>query len=124
MEKRTTQSQKMKEYWARRKAAIARANVVPTEDIKVTTIRPIPTGPDYKKLYKTASEELKAANDKLAQYEGLIKSYATKAQNAETVLKKATLEYDARIKFILDSVRHCYTAIQLAAQAQSDKGGN
>lgn len=128
MDKRTTQefkensSQRMKNYWQRRREALARAAVIPTGP-KVE-IAPVSTEPNYKKLYAEATAKNKAYEAKIEQYESIVKSYAERTQNAENLLKKATIEYDARIKFMLDAVRHSYTAMQLAAQASTDdKGG-
>lgn len=120
---RETTSQRMKEYWARKRAAIARANVVPTTPNVVEIAKALPAEPNYKKLYHDAMTELKQVKAKNEQYEQLIKSYAENIQNTTNALKKATLEYDARIKFMLDCVRHCYTSMQLAAEATSEKGG-
>ena len=75
--------------------------------------------PDWESMYNNTMKEVIALKEKTTQLENLCKSYATQAENANTALKKATLEYNARIQFMLDSVRHALVAMQLAVNAEN-----
>ena len=75
--------------------------------------------PNYEDMYVNTMKELGAAKEKIAQLENLCKSYAAQTEAANTALKKATLEYNARIQFMLDSARHSLVAMQLAVNAEN-----
>lgn len=83
-------------------------------------------GPDYKTMYLEAIGQNKALENRLAEMEKLCKTYAEKENAAQLNLQKAALEYNARIKYMQDCVRHAYTSMQFAANAVStdtSKGG-
>lgn len=110
---KAAQSKKLKAYWAKKHAAdCVKAQAVAHTDTEVT---------DYKKLYMAEVAKNKTLENKVAEYENICKSYATRVQNAENALKSATLEYNARIKYMLDCSKHAYISMQFAAESKGDK---
>ncbi len=106
-------SERMKAYWKARHAEIPKEQTIVAE---VTVDKT-----DYKKLYVETNNKLIAAENKIAEYENLCKSYAQRMQNAENALKGATLEYNARIKYMLDCSKHAYISMQFAAESKGEK---
>ena len=104
-----------KREWARAKAAKLKADkeIEANKDNLAT---------EYKQM-KAAYETLTA---KYAEMQKICQSYATRATKAEELLQRATLEYNARTKYMLDCVKHAYLSIQFAeASAEKDRlGGN
>ena len=76
--------------------------------------------PNYEQMYKDLQEQLTAAQNKNLQYESLIKSYAEATNKAQMQLKQATLEYNARIQYMLDCAKHSYISMQFAASSAKD----
>lgn len=72
---------------------------------------------NYKKLYEKEVENSKVLQLKLDEYEKIMKSLAEKASQAHNDLQSATLEYNTRIKYMLDCARHSYMSMQFAVQA-------
>lgn len=104
-------SETMKAIWAAKKAA--ETNAVASEPV------------DYKALYLKTSAENTAMQNKIAEYEKLLKSYAERERLANEKLNRATLEYNARNKYMLDCAKHAYISMQFAVAAEdSNKGGN
>mgnify|MGYP003450966721 CR=1 FL=1 len=81
---------------------------------------------DYKAEFIKASKQIQADAVKIAQYEKLISSFAEKENQSKIALQRATLEYNARLKYMLESVKHAYQSIQFAANAinPEEKGAN
>lgn len=77
-------------------------------------------GPDYKQMYLEEVAKNKALENKILEYEKLCKSYADRETNANKNLQRAALEYNARVKYMQDCVRHAYTSIQFAVNAMSE----
>lgn len=77
--------------------------------------------PDYENMYKNAVAEVNRLNEKIVQLENICKNYATQVNVANNNLKKATIEYNARVQYMLDCTKHAFLSMQFAAQA-SDKG--
>lgn len=71
---------------------------------------------NYKKLYEKEVENSKVLQIKLDEYEKIIKSLAEKASQAHNDLQSATLEYNTKIKYMLDCARHAYMSMQFAIQ--------
>ena len=81
--------------------------------------------PDYKTLYTEECAKNKALENKIIEYEKLCKSYSERERQAVETLQRATIEYNARIKYMLDCVKHAHISMQFAvAAANTDKGGN
>lgn len=76
---------------------------------------------NYKKLYEKEVENNKVLLIKLEEYDKIMKSLAEKASQAHNTLKSATLEYNARIKYMLDCVKHAYMSMNFAAKADDTK---
>ena len=111
-EQKAKQSQTMKDLWAIKKAAQNNEQNNAGE-------------PDYKTLYVKTAAELKTAQAKLQEFESICKSYANSAQKAKSDLQRATLEYNARVKYMLDCVKHAHISMQFAVAAvEENKGGN
>lgn len=78
---------------------------------------------NFERLYleeRAKNENLVKENESLKQ---LCKSYATSAEVTERNLQRATLEYNARTKYMLDCVKHAYTSMQFSVNAIEPKGG-
>lgn len=78
---------------------------------------------DYEKLYKEECAKNKTLESKITEYEKLCKSFSEQATASKNALQNATLEYDARTKYMLDCVRHAYISIQLSANTEQKQGG-
>ena len=85
----------------------------------IETTKPL----DYEKLYKEECAKTKTLENKVTEYEKLCKSFSEQATAAKNALQNATLEYDARVKYMLDCVRHAYISIQLSANTEQKQGG-
>lgn len=91
-----------------------------TADVKANTIEP-----DYRKLYTEECAKNKALENKVTEFEKLCKSYSERERQAIEALQRATLEYNARVKYMLDCVKHAHISMQFAIAATDDnKGGN
>lgn len=77
-------------------------------------------GPDYKTMYLEEVAKNRTLENKILEYEKLCKSYAEREANANKGLQRAALEYNARVKYMQDCVRHAYTSIQFAVNAMSE----
>lgn len=60
------------------------------------------------------TEENKRLNNRIANLEEVCKAYATRDKEHETTFRKATMEYNARLQYALDAVKHAYLSIQFA----------
>ena len=67
--------------------------------------------------------EIEALRVKCAELEKLCKAYAEGAAKAQQALQKATLEYNARVKYMIDCTRHALVSMQFAANASDSEGG-
>lgn len=76
---------------------------------------------NYKKLYEKELENNRILQIKLDEYEKIMKSLAEKASQAHNDLQGATLEYNARVKYMLDCARHAYMSMNFAAKAANTK---
>ena len=65
----------------------------------------------------TLRDEIARLNAKCEQYEQVIQTTKKTQAELESLLKKATLEYNARIEYIVDCVKHAYMSIQFAINA-------
>ena len=88
-----------------------------TKKEKVTAI-------DYKKIYEEERKKNIALENKNTELEKICKSFSEKAAKAQETLQNATLEYNARVKYMLDAVRHSYISIQMASDTPQTQGGN
>lgn len=79
---------------------------------------------DYKTLYEKTLAEKTALENKCVEYEKLCKSFSEREHAATEALQRATLEYNARVKHMLDCVRHAHLSMQFAIAASEPKGGN
>ena len=71
-------------------------------------------------MYLEEVAKNKTLENKILEYEKLCKSYAEREANANKDLQKAALEYNARVRYMQDCVRHAYTSIQFAVNAVSE----
>ena len=98
-----------KREWARAKAAKLKAAEAGVPEAMTT-----------KSLYEE-NQNLKATVEQfkaqITEIQKICQSYAQKAADAENLLKQATLEYNARTKYMLDCVKHTYLSIQFAEAA-------
>lgn len=78
---------------------------------------------DYKVLYENCLKENNVLVNQVTELEKLCKTYAEKTSNTQQLLQRATLEYNARIKHMLECVRHALVSMQFAAQASDNEGG-
>jgi hypothetical protein len=86
---------------------------------------------DNEKKLKKLEEENKALKTEVAnvtaerdsalkqvgELQKVCESYARQATIAENITKKATLDYNTKVDYMLDCVRHAYTSIRLAKAA-------
>ena len=79
--------------------------------------------PDYKALYTAECAKTKALENKVIEFEKLCKAYAERERQANSTLQRATLEYNARVKYMIDCIRHAYLSVQLAENASEQKKG-
>lgn len=63
--------------------------------------------------------EINCLKNKCEQYEKLVQTYKQAQEEATTLLKRATLEYKARIDYMLDCAKHNYMAMQFAVSASN-----
>lgn len=92
-----------------------------TETKKNTTETPT----DYQKLYEKECAKNKALELKIAEFEKICNSFSEREHKASEMLKRATLEYNARTQYMLDCAKHAYISMQFAVAAAEDKkGGN
>ena len=121
-EKKQRRAEANKRY-AEKKKAQAEENRARFEDCCVA----IPDEQvDYKAEFIKMSKHAQGLEAKIAQYEKLISSFAEKENQSKVALQRATLEYNARLKYMSDCVKHAYQSIQFAANAinPEDKGAN
>ena len=86
---------------------------------------PVEAAPDYKAMYEDAMRALAGVQNKNTELEKLCKSFAEQAQQAKANLQKATLEYNARTKYMLECTKHAYISMQFAVDAaENATGGN
>ena len=86
---------------------------------------PVEAAPNYKAMYEDAMRALTGVQNKNAELEKLCKSFAEQAQQAKVNLQKATLEYNARVKYMLECTKHAYISMQFAVDAaEKTTGGN
>ncbi len=89
--------------------------------IKTKTPEVVPatseTTPDYKKLYTEECAKNKTLENKCTEYEKLCKSYSERERKALETLQRATIEYNARTKYMLDCAKHAYLSMQFAIAA-------
>lgn len=79
---------------------------------------------NYEKLYNEECKKNLALTTRVTELEKICKSFSEKATKAQNDLQNATLEYNARTQYMLDSVRHCYISIQMAKSSEQTQGGN
>lgn len=116
-QQKALQSQKMKEFWARKRQE--------QEEKKMAEQVTNTIEPDYKKLYTEECAKNRALENKLAEFEKLCKSFSERERQAVEALQRATLEYNARVKYMLDCVKHAHISMQFATTAvDNNKGGN
>lgn len=65
--------------------------------------------------------EINCLKNKCEQYERLIATYKKAQEEATSLLRKATIEYNARIEYMLDCAKHNYMAMQFAVLAGHNK---
>lgn len=75
---------------------------------------------DYKQLYLDECEVTKAQAVKINELEQLCKSFAEKEKQSTMELQRAALEYNARINYMLDCVKHAKISMELCAVAKTD----
>lgn len=86
---------------------------------------PVEVTPDYKTMYEDAMKALTNEQNKNTELEKLCKSFAEQVQQAKANLQKATLEYNARVKYMLECTKHAYISMQFAVDAtEKTSGGN
>lgn len=86
---------------------------------------PVEALPNYKAMYEDAMKALAGVQNKNTELEKLCKSFAEQAQQAKANLQKATLEYNARTKYMLECTKHAYISMQFAVDAaEKSTGGN
>lgn len=73
--------------------------------------------PDFEKECIKLVEENKALKARVANLEEVCKAYATRANEHDETLRKATMEYNARTQYILDTIKHAYLSAQFAMNA-------
>ena len=100
-----------------------------TETVKKPTIaeavktRTQTVAPDYQQLYVEECAKNKALETKLAECEKICKTYAERDRETTATLQRATIEYNARIKYMLDCARHAFLSMQFATAATETKQG-
>jgi hypothetical protein len=91
----------------------------------LATQGPVEVAVDYKTMYEDAMKALTSEQNKNTELEKLCKSFAEQAQQAKANLQKATLEYNARVKYMLECTKHAYISMQFAVDAaEKTSGGN
>lgn len=60
---------------------------------------------------------------RIAEYEKLCRLYKAQAEAAQARLDRATLEYNARVKYMQDAIKHAYLSIQFATNAINETKG-
>ena len=73
--------------------------------------------PDLNKTIAALEKENTCLKNKCEQYEKLIQSFKATQDEAVSLLNKATLEYNARLDYMLDCAKHMYLSMQFAAEA-------
>ena len=81
---------------------------------------------DWKAEFIAENKRARGLEAKIEQYEKLIASFAEREKQSTNSLRKATMEYNARLAYMSDCVKHAYQSIQFAANAinPEDKGAN
>ena len=114
-EQKRAQSQKMKDFWAKKRQE--------QEEKKMAEQVTNTIEPDYKKLYTEECAKNKALENKVAEFEKLCKSYVEREQQSTAALQRATLEYNARVQYMLDCTKHAYLSMQFAVNAGNEQKG-
>ena len=113
-EERAARIKAAKQRYAEKKkaerAALKAAGVTITDVIK----------PDFEKLYIEECSKTRALENKVTDLEKLCKAFSEKERQATAAMHKATLEYNARINYMLECTKHAYISMQFAVKA-SDK---
>lgn len=73
--------------------------------------------PNYRKLYRDKCEELKVAENKINELQQICRALTEQKNFAENKLKQATLEYNTRVQYVLDVIKHAYLSTQFAISA-------
>ena len=102
-----------------KKTSVAEVVKKVKEESKPNTITP-----DWQALYTEEHAKNVTLENKVTEFEKLCKSYAEKEHQAVEALQRATIEYNARIKYMLDCVKHAHISMQFAVAASENKGGN
>ena len=68
--------------------------------------------------------ENKTLKAKVAELEKLCKSFAEREQQTKTLLDKARADYNARINYMLDCVKHAYISMNFAVGTTNKEGDN
>lgn len=121
-EKKIRRAEANKRY-AEKKKAQTEENRAKFEDCRVA----IPDEEiDWKAEFVAENKRARGLEAKIEQYEKLIASFAEREKQSTVALRKATMEYNARIAYMSDCVKHAYQSIQFAANAinPEDKGEN
>jgi hypothetical protein len=113
-EKKIRRREANKRYLEKQKAKKAEENCIKFDDCRVA----IPDEQvDWKAEFVAENKRARGLELKIEQYEKLIASFAERENQSKGALQRATLEYNARIKYMLDCVKHAYQSIQFAANA-------
>jgi mRNA degradation ribonuclease J1/J2 len=91
---------------------------------EANTVPVVTDEPDYKKLYLEAIARNNALEAQLTEFDKICKSYAERERQANQALQKATIEYNARIKYMLDCVKHAHISMQFATMAKDEPKGD
>lgn len=82
-----------------------------------TTVEPVVKTTDLE-------AENKILKAKVAELEKLCKSFAEREQQTKALFDKARADYNARINYMLDCVKHAYISMNFAVDATNKEGGN
>lgn len=94
-------------------------------EMEKSEVMPTEAAPNYEAMYNEALKALTVERSKNTELEKLCKSFAEQAQQAKANLQKATLEYNARTKYMLECTKHAYISMQFAVDAaENSQGGN
>lgn len=111
-----------KREWARAKKA--KLNAIKEEQGAIVSRDLNAQLADAKIMIRNLTAEKETLQAKVIELDKLCGSYARNAANAETLLKRATLEYNTRTKYMLDCVKHAYISIQMAEASAEKENDN
>lgn len=77
---------------------------------------------NWQALYEDAQKTINTLTAKIEQYEQICASYAKKENEYKMTLQRAAIEYDARVKYIADCIKHAYLSTQFAINSQKSEG--